>query len=104
MLCRKCGTENRLDGIIGRGEVCRSCGSDLRSCINCGHYDPGLYNSCREPQAERVMDKGKRNFCDFFTRGKGRDRSGKNRRLNPIPKAGSRPCSRSLNSFNLAGR
>jgi hypothetical protein len=25
------------------------------------------YNECREPQAERVVDKEKSNFCDFFT-------------------------------------
>ena len=67
MRCGKCGRENTLDGIVGRNEVCSSCGADLRACINCGHYDPGKYNSCREPQAERVMDKEKRNFCDFFS-------------------------------------
>lgn len=67
MRCGKCGKENSLEGNIGRNEVCSSCGADLRTCINCGHYDPGRYNSCREPQAERVVDKEKRNFCDFFT-------------------------------------
>lgn len=70
MRCGRCGTENNLDGIVGRNEVCSSCGADLRACVNCGHYDPAKYNSCGEPQAERVMDKEKRNFCDFFTAGK----------------------------------
>ncbi len=70
MQCRKCGGSNPLEGTIGRSEVCASCGADLRCCINCAHYDPGRYNSCGEPQAERVLDKEKRNFCDFFSPGK----------------------------------
>lgn len=68
MICTKCGKENIVrDGKPGRGEVCLSCGADLRCCLNCRHYEPGRYNSCREPQAEMVADKGKRNFCDFFS-------------------------------------
>jgi hypothetical protein len=26
----------------------------------------GAYNDCREPQAERVIEKGRSNYCDFF--------------------------------------
>lgn len=70
MQCGKCGQANPLTGKIGRNEVCVSCGADLRCCLNCTHYDLGRYNSCREPQAERVLDKDKRNFCDFFSVGK----------------------------------
>jgi hypothetical protein len=39
----------------------------------------GSYNECREPQAERVIEKDRSNFCDFFTfrdaetDGKGKD-------------------------------
>jgi hypothetical protein len=25
-----------------------------------------MYNECREPSAERVVDKEKANFCDYF--------------------------------------
>lgn len=67
MQCGKCGHANPLEGTIGRNEVCASCGADLRCCLNCAHYDPGLYNACGEPQAERVLDKDRRNFCDFFS-------------------------------------
>lgn len=67
MQCGKCGQMNSLTGTVGRNEVCVSCGADLRCCINCMHHDPGRYNSCGEPQAERVLDKDKRNFCDFFS-------------------------------------
>jgi hypothetical protein len=40
--------------------------SDLHCCLNCSFYDIGTYNDCREPQAERVLDKSRSNFCDFF--------------------------------------
>jgi len=67
MQCGKCGQPSPLKGTIGRNEVCVSCGADLRCCLNCAHYDLGRYNLCGEPQAERVLDKDKRNFCDFFS-------------------------------------
>ena len=55
-----------LEGKIGRREVCPGCGADLRCCLNCAFHDPGAYNQCREPQAERVLDKDRGNFCDWF--------------------------------------
>jgi hypothetical protein len=30
------------------------------------HHDRSAYNECREPQAERVLDKERSNMCDFF--------------------------------------
>jgi hypothetical protein len=29
-------------------------------------YQIGSYNDCREPQGERVVEKGRSNFCDYF--------------------------------------
>ena len=29
------------------------------------YFDPAVNNQCREPQAEWVVDKERRNFCDF---------------------------------------
>ena len=49
-----------------RSDSCEHCGSDVRVCLNCEFYDPSSYNECREPQAERVLDKDKANFCDYF--------------------------------------
>ena len=69
-LCAKCGAN--LDSIVStnaqvaRSESCISCKNDLHSCIQCANYDIGAYNSCREPQAERVLDKERSNFCDHF--------------------------------------
>ncbi len=54
---------------VGRREECPSCGSDVHVCKNCQHYDPKIYNECREPQAEVVREKDRSNFCDFFVPG-----------------------------------
>ena len=35
-------------------------------CKNCEFYDTSAYNECKESQAERVVDKEKANFCDYF--------------------------------------
>jgi len=50
----------------GRQEQCSVCGADLHCCRNCNFYDYGAYNDCHEPQAERVLDKTRSNFCEFF--------------------------------------
>jgi len=66
--CFKCGAELGLvPGNIGRGETCLKCSADVRVCYNCLHYDESSYNECKEPMAERVVDKDKRNFCDYFS-------------------------------------
>ena len=48
--------------------VC-SCGAWLHACLNCEFYEAGLANDCREPRAERVVDKAAGNFCDWFRAG-----------------------------------
>lgn len=66
--CFHCHKEIQLpQGPVGRGETCPSCGSDVRVCKNCGHYDVASYNECREIQADRVVDKERANYCDYFT-------------------------------------
>jgi hypothetical protein len=30
------------------------------------HYDPAYNNQCRETMAERVVDKERSNFCEYF--------------------------------------
>lgn len=37
--------------------------------MNCTHYEPARYNECTEPVADRVVDKEKGNFCDYFKPG-----------------------------------
>ena len=69
MTCHQCKKEIPLLGIVGRREECPFCRADLHCCKNCVHYDPQSYNECREPQADRVLEKDRGNFCDFFSPG-----------------------------------
>ncbi|MCI5066383.1 hypothetical protein MRY87_11725 [bacterium] len=62
---------------IPRRESCSNCGNDLHCCLQCDHYEPEAYNSCREPQAERVTDKERANFCDYFRLSSGSDEAKK---------------------------
>ena len=64
--CCGCGAALVLEGRIGRREACPHCGHDLHCCRNCAFYDPAMHNQCREPQAERQVDKERANFCDYF--------------------------------------
>jgi hypothetical protein len=64
--CHSCLKVLEIKTPVGRRELCPFCGSDLHCCLNCVHYNIGSYNDCREPQAERVIEKGRSNFCDFF--------------------------------------
>jgi predicted RNA-binding Zn-ribbon protein involved in translation (DUF1610 family) len=63
--CWHCGVELQpVD--YGRESDCRYCGKSTRVCRNCRWYAPGRPNECEEPMAERVLDKTRANFCDFF--------------------------------------
>ena len=66
--CWNCGTEI-LPLEFGRRDSCGHCGGDTRVCKNCKHYDVRYHNECRETQADRVVEKEKANFCDYFTPG-----------------------------------
>lgn len=50
----------------GRSETCDSCGASLKACLNCAFYERSSAGECREPSAERVVEKDKANFCEFF--------------------------------------
>ncbi len=64
--CQICGTAVPLDEPIPRDSTCESCGTDLRSCVQCRHYDTTRNNQCTETEADPVVDKTRRNFCEFF--------------------------------------
>lgn len=70
MKCSRCGSE-LPSGPYSRRDTCPGCGTGLHACVQCCFYAPGHYNDCREPQAERVLDKERANFCDFFRPGSG---------------------------------
>lgn len=67
LVCWKCGAE--LKGVIlplSRREICASCNAEQHVCKLCRHYDPRVADMCREDRAERVSDKERANFCDYF--------------------------------------
>jgi hypothetical protein len=64
--CHHCAGTVSLVERIGRRQACLHCGADLHCCRNCGFFDAGAHNQCREPQAERQVDKERGNFCEFF--------------------------------------
>ena len=65
MTCSRCGRSLDVSK-PSRRDTCPGCGADLHACVQCAFYAPGLYNDCREPRAERVVDKERANFCDWF--------------------------------------
>jgi hypothetical protein len=77
--CHACLKGLEIKTPVGRREICPFCGSDLHGCLNCAFHEMGAYNDCREPQTERVIEKNRSNFCDFFVfrdtemGGKGKD-------------------------------
>ncbi|MFZ9594907.1 MAG: hypothetical protein ACO3A2_02395 [Bdellovibrionia bacterium] len=64
-VCWSCGSPlTRLD--YGRADRCSRCGRDTKVCKGCVYYEPGAHNDCRETQAERVVEKERSNFCEYF--------------------------------------
>lgn len=66
MNCAFCGEAVKTKEKIRRIDTCPHCNRDLRCCKQCKFYDPHAYNECREVSAERIVDKERANFCDYF--------------------------------------
>lgn len=71
ILCYKCNQAFDLGQSVyamkvGRQDECPHCYASLHCCKMCGFYDKSAYNECKEPMADRILDKEKANFCDFF--------------------------------------
>lgn len=73
--CHHCGKELTYQEKVFRNDTCPGCGSDVYCCLNCRDYDESASNQCREPQAERVTVKDRRNFCEYFTLKEGQSAS-----------------------------
>ena len=58
---------------ILRHEECPHCQIHLHCCKMCVFYDSTVYNECKEPLAERLVDKEKANFCSYFKIGNGKN-------------------------------
>lgn len=68
LVCHKCGKllSDTFKVMVSRSDICPHCRADLRCCKMCQFYDPKAYNECRESSADRVVEKEKANFCDYF--------------------------------------
>ena len=68
--CGRCGHQvptSQLEFTAEAEELkCLKCGTPLRSCRHCKHFDPDARFECREPVAERIADKWATNDCDRF--------------------------------------
>ena len=59
---------------MGRRATCPECEAELHSCLNCRHYDEASPHECREPHAEKVVEKDRANACELFQPGDGASR------------------------------
>jgi hypothetical protein len=55
-----------MKGNPGRSECCEQCRNDLKVCLNCVFYDPGVAHQCKERRADPVAEKNTANFCEYF--------------------------------------
>ena len=65
--CWKCG-EQLLDEPLplARLAECPGCRSQLHVCRMCEFFDTAVADSCREPVADRVLEKERANFCGYL--------------------------------------
>jgi hypothetical protein len=70
--CHHCGEPLEFVEKVFRNDTCPKCESDVRCCLNCADYEPTASGQCREPQAERISVKDRRNVCDYFSLREGR--------------------------------
>lgn len=64
--CHHCGHALEFEEKVFRNDTCSDCGSDVHCCLNCSEYSETAPNQCKEPGAEKVSVKDRRNFCDYF--------------------------------------
>ncbi len=68
VFCFSCRKELTFaESKIGLREECPHCRADVHVCKNCEFYEVSAYNECRESSADRVKEKERSNFCDYFS-------------------------------------
>jgi hypothetical protein len=67
VICVACQADLGRPERVGRRDACPRCAAELHACRQCRFYDPRSSDGCREPQAERVLDATRGNFCDHFS-------------------------------------
>ena len=87
MHCVFCREVIDVEGPVGRKDTCPKCNRDLRCCKQCKFYDQNAYNECREVSAERIVEKERANFCDYFSLRGSKDSGGRRNRTKEAKKA-----------------
>ena len=65
--CWRCGHPLDDEPLpLARAAACPQCAADLHVCRLCEFFDPRVANECREPVAERVVNKERANFCGYL--------------------------------------
>lgn len=65
MICWKCKKEIKVENVC-RSTVCPLCDADLHCCKNCNFFSPDSHFECKETIDEKIVEKDKSNFCDYF--------------------------------------
>ena len=76
-----------LEHKVSFREECPHCQFDLHICLNCQFYDESVYNECKESSAERVRDKERNNYCEYFDPSNENKNSGLSDREEQLKKA-----------------
>ncbi|MBL7176878.1 MAG: hypothetical protein ISS66_13730 [Desulfobacteraceae bacterium] len=87
MKCAFCGEDVHIEGKPSKQDTCPRCNRDLRCCKQCEFYDQSAYNECKEVAAERIIDKERANFCDYFLPRGSKEAGGNLGRANEARKA-----------------
>ncbi len=66
IICHQCESKTTYQDRVHFRAECENCHEDLHVCKNCTFYDENSHNECREPSAEKVQDKNRRNVCEYF--------------------------------------
>ncbi len=70
--CYRCGASlAHLSLPLSRQDACPACSVHLHVCRMCRNYAPTAVDQCVEDDAERVVDKERLNFCDWFVAAEG---------------------------------
>jgi hypothetical protein len=63
--CARCGTIVEDPQIFSKS-TCPKCQQDLRSCVQCVHFDPGARFECTQVLTARVSPKDTANECPHY--------------------------------------
>ena len=68
-VCYKCksGVSVLVNNKVDFSSYCPKCDCSLHVCKNCKHFAIDAYNQCRESSADRIVEKEKRNTCEYFS-------------------------------------